>query len=312
MVAHPGHRPVRGNGSRLRRCGGRGVHGAGFPPNTVVATISGFTSPYAIAITPNGLYAYVADIGATHRLGDRHRDQHSRRHHLSGSTTPYAIAITPNGLYAYVTDIGPSTVSVIDTGTNLSSPPSRGLPTPSGIAITPNGLYAYVTNSGTSTVSVIDTGTNTVVATIWGSPTPTPSPSPRTALRLRGGLRSRRRLGDRHRDQPVAATISGFSNPYAIAITPNGLYAYMADSGPETVSVIDTGTDTVVATISGFGDPYGIAITPNGLYAYVTDAPPHRHGDRHRDQPVVATISGFNNPYGIAITPNGLYAYVAN
>ena len=38
-----------------------------------------------------------------------------------------------------------------------------------------------------------------------------------------------------------------------------------------TVSVIDTATNTVVATIPVGGNPFGVAITPDGTRAYVTD-----------------------------------------
>jgi len=46
--------------------------------------------------------------------------------------------------------------------------------------------------------------------------------------------------------------------------------AYVANFGSNTVSVVDTATDTVVATIP-VGDPIGVAITPDGTRAYVTD-----------------------------------------
>lgn len=42
-------------------------------------------------------------------------------------------------------------------------------------------------------------------------------------------------------------------------------YAYVP--GGTTVSVIDTGTNTVVDTISGLSSPFGVAITPNGAFA---------------------------------------------
>jgi YVTN family beta-propeller protein len=50
-------------------------------------------------------------------------------------------------------------------------------------------------------------------------------------------------------------------------------FAYVANISSDTVSVIDTGTNTVVATVAvGAGNgPFGVAVTPDGKHAYVTD-----------------------------------------
>ena len=49
-------------------------------------------------------------------------------------------------------------------------------------------------------------------------------------------------------------------------------YAYVANSGADSVSVIKTSTNTVVKTVVGrLPIPIGIAITPNGSDAYVAN-----------------------------------------
>jgi YVTN family beta-propeller protein len=50
----------------------------------------------------------------------------------------------------------------------------------------------------------------------------------------------------------------------AVAITPDGKHAYVTNEGaiPGTVSVIDTGTNTVVATVAVGNSPRGVAIGP--------------------------------------------------
>src|SRR5439155_26912732 len=56
----------------------------------------------------------------------------------------------------------------------------------------------------------------------------------------------------------------------AVAITPDGRFAYVVNLTSNDVSVINTATNTVAATVAvGFG-PFGVAITPNGAFAYVT------------------------------------------
>lgn len=72
----------------------------------------------------------------------------------------------------------------------------------------------------------------------------------------------------------VVATITVGGRPEDVAIAPNGLYAYVANSDDATVSVIRVDTLGVVATIP-LGTPfatflYGVAITPDGNRAYVT------------------------------------------
>lgn len=61
-----------------------------------------------------------------------------------------------------------------------------------------------------------------------------------------------------------------------MAVTPNGAFAYVTNSGwifgSDSVSVIDTAIKTVVTTIPVGSFPVGVAITPNGAFAYVADA----------------------------------------
>lgn len=103
------------------------------------------------------------------------------------------------------------------------------------------------------------------------------------------------------------------SDPSAVAVTPDGRYAYVTNHGSASVDVIDTATNTVVATIPVGSGPYGIAVTPGGKSAYVADS-----GSSNVDvidtatNTVTATIPVGSTPYGIAITPDGKTAYVSN
>ncbi|PGV61662.1 PQQ-dependent protein, partial [Bacillus cereus] len=97
-------------------------------------------------------------------------------------------------------------------------------------------VLAYVTNSGddpaADTVSVINTTTNTEIL-------------PRIPV------------GD---------------NPLGIAITPDGLRAYVTNSFHNTVSVINTTTNMIIGNPIPVGNfPFGIAITPDGSRAYIAN-----------------------------------------
>lgn len=65
-------------------------------------------------------------------------------------------------------------------------------------------------------------------------------------------------------------------SPRRVAITPDGRHVYVTadDVNPEgsssgAVSVIDTGTNTVIARITVNPFPSGVAITPDGRHVYV-------------------------------------------
>src|SRR5450755_2584220 len=102
--------------------------------------------PRAIAITPDGKTAYVANkddtvtpiATATNRPGKPIR--------VGG--TPYGIAITPDGKTAYVANLGSDTVTPISTATGTAGPPIKVGIRPWVIAITPDGNTAYVVNRG--------------------------------------------------------------------------------------------------------------------------------------------------------------------
>ncbi|MFD6225403.1 IPT/TIG domain-containing protein [Streptomyces sp. NPDC060232] len=232
-------------------------------------------------------------------------------------TGPIGVAITPNGSFAYVANNGDSTVSVIDTATNLVTATVTGLNGPIDVAITPNGNFAYVTNGSGNTVSVIDTSTNTITGlpiTVGANPFEidiTPDGAFAYVANHGSGTVS---VIDTSTNLSTA-TITVGSLPNGVAVSPDGLTVYVTNSGSGTVSVIDTGTNLVTATVAVGSTPIGVAFTPDGNFAYVanngsstvsvidtTTGPPS----------VVTTISGFGTPAGVAVSPDGTRVFVVN
>jgi YVTN family beta-propeller protein len=121
----------------------------------------------------------------------------------------------------------------------------------------------------------------------------------------------------------LVAVIPVQFSPLGVAITPNGAYAYVTNTGavcnlcpvnqPSSVSVIDTATYKVVATIQVGQYPAGVAVTPNGAFAYVANFNSNSVSviDTATNT-VTATVTVGINPLGVAITPNGALAYVTN
>jgi YVTN family beta-propeller protein len=143
--------------------------------NTVVATVGGFSGPFAIALTPNGRRAYVTNFGSnnfepfgtTVSVVDLTTNQIVDMIDLG--IQPSGIAIANNCL-AYVTNYntlyaapdfqdltaGQGTVNIIDTKSNTVIAPTIVVgQSPANIVIAPNGKYAYVSNYTSNTVSVI-------------------------------------------------------------------------------------------------------------------------------------------------------------
>ena len=65
-------------------------------------------------------------------------------------------------------------------------------------------------------------------------------------------------------------TITTGYAPMAVAMTSDGSLAYVTNYGSDSVSVIDTGTNSIVDTISTGDEPGSIAVALDGHYAYVT------------------------------------------
>ena len=94
-------------------------------------------------------------------------------------------------------------------------------------------------------------------------------------------------------------------------VTADGKTLFAANSGNNTLSVVDTTTQKVTSTIPVGKQPYGAALSPDGKFVYsgnlgdnsvsVIDVPTRK---------VIATVTGFNEPrQAIVFTADNRYAY---
>ena len=80
-----------------------------------------------------------------------------------------------------------------------------------------------------------------------------------------------------------------------------------------TVSVINTATNTVSATITVGSDPNGVSVSPDGSKVYVANEGANTVSVINTaTNTVTATITVGTNPYGISVSPDGSKVYVAN
>jgi YVTN family beta-propeller protein len=262
----------------------------------VIETIPVGDDPFYVAVSPDGLTAYVTNqadatvsVIDTDPLSAGFNTVIDRIAGVDG--TPRGLAVSPDGLRVYVAGYNnPGTVSFIDR-----DPTSAGFNTvtdtiavgtaPGSVVFTPDGTTAYASNQGTDDVSVIDTGTK--------------------AIKQVGGV-------------PVPNIAVG-DTPGGMAVSPDGTTLYVTNWDDADVSVIDTATNATkqvggvaVPDIAVGNGASAVAVSPDGLLIYVTafSSDDIRVIDTS-SYAVTKTISLGDGPRSVSISPDGTAAYVA-
>ena len=225
--------------------------------NTVTATIAVGVNPMGVAVTPDSKKVYVTNWGESVSGVDKYStvmvidaDPDNATYNtviatLTSINYPIGVAVSPDGTKFYVTGSNATTgygeLSVIDTTSNAVSS-TINLKTVSSTAVrfNPDGTRAYVLNSFQPSPTG-GFGTVSVIDTATNS---------------------------------VIASIVVDNTPIGMAVSPDGKYVYVTNSGfsnttnvpGNSVSVIDAVTNQVTATLDAGNNPYGVAVSPiNGL-----------------------------------------------
>ena len=233
--------------------------------NTPQSTIAVGNIPVDIAITPNGLKAYVANNGSKN-VTPINLTNRSPGTPISVVGNPQAIAITPDGQTAYVVGQGPDEVTPIDLNNNTTLTPISVGDAPFDIAISPNGTIALVTNANSNSVSVINLSNNSVSSTLTGFNLPIGvaiTPDGKKGFVVNGGDNTVTPI-DLTTNPPTIGTPipTGGSDSSRIAITPDPAPAASftvtnAPVGSPTTfnaSASATAVGTIVSYVWNFGD----------------------------------------------------------
>ncbi len=274
--------------------------------NTVTAPISPFGKPSAVAVSPKGTYAYVANTYGDRSLSVINTVNNNVTARIPIGNNPSAVAVSPDGEYIYVTDdryyvyrygwYNGSVLVISNATKNVETKIPIGL-NANGLIMSPDGAYAYVTNKGEGSVSVINTTTKTVTATvIVGNNVTAVAVSPNGEHIYVAGDNSVSVINTV--TNTVAATIPVGTDACAVAISPNGEYAYVTNRKDSSVSVINTITNIVNMTITLEDKPWDFVsvILPSGSEAYATSS----------------TQPSKKEPCDVAVSPDGTYAYITN
>ena len=201
---------------------------------------------------------------------------------IANLNAPSAVAISPNGAFAYVADMCPPNdnpcVEVVSTSNNqivTTVPIPAATPFSEGsIAVTPDGslvcvavgvingevtdlAIAFITTSNNTLLATLDTQTVSGIS-FYGFAT-TPSGFLYAAAFNPDGV-----YLVNPASQKLVETIQAGAGPAGAALSPDGASVYVTDAGAagaigDTVSVINTKTNSVTSTITVGNDPQGVA-----------------------------------------------------
>src|ERR1700752_4906324 len=147
---------------------------------------------------------------------------------------------------------------------------------PYDVAIHPDGARAYVANESIGMVSAIDTAAKIVTAA-FGLAVPDVNPIDLVVHPNGTRLYVAHQGGVSVIDTSTNAVIS-FIAPFGVndwpvlTIPPDGTRLYAAWPATDSVTVIDTATESITATISVGDTPWKSAVSPDGTRVYVANA----------------------------------------
>lgn len=289
------------------------------------------TAPHGLAAT----YAYIPsiDAGLVIRIEDDETNTEFSFSSVTISGGPYGAAVTPDGSYAVVTVTNADILykipnSYFDESGSVVAIELPSGSTPRGVAIESEGLYAYVANHGNDNVTKINLTTNNTIGdsiTVgdgpWGLAAIYDEADDVRKVYVANHFSDTITVivddGSDETNETVNLDNDGLDNttgPIGVALTPDGQYLYVANNMANTVSIIQTGNNTVVQTLNVGKGPWGVAVGSDGDYVYVTN---NLDGtvtviDAEDQKVDGSAIDVGDQPTGVASPRNGDFVYVVN
>lgn len=280
--------------------------------------------PSAISVSSNGFFAFVTNAGAGNTVTAFRVATDGRLLRVPSTQTnpnpatvgmdPVALAISPNNQFLYIANRGSDTVTAfsIDDAGALTLVPQTGATTnpvsvqgdaPAGMTISPNGQFLYVSSSTSNVVTVFQIGASGLL----------------TLVSATGANQN-----------PISV---GGTAPKSIRISPNGSFLYVANSGSNTITAFQIGTNGLLTQVSptagnpnpisvGGTTPNGIIVASNGQFLYsangggnvttftigngglLTLVPPSSGN--------LNPVPAGTNPVAMTLSPDGQVLFVAN
>lgn len=284
---------------------------------SVAATVTVGTSPNAVAISPDGTKAVVANYGsASVSIIDIAAATSST---VSVDANPNTVAISPDGAEALVTNYGSGTVSRISlTNNTVVATLSLGAGTrPGSVIYSLDGTTAFVSEGAfNNVIAQITLSSFTVTGTVSAS-IPAGlvlSPNGQTAY----ATASVSPHVTYFSTSTLAAGTIALSDYFgtsatSLAVSPDGATIYaVRGAGYALVSILNAVTLTRTSTTVVGTNPSDIAVSPDGSKVYVTNSGSGNVSVLNAAGAVTGTITVGSGPNQVAFTPDGAYALVTN
>jgi YVTN family beta-propeller protein len=227
--------------------------------------------PQDIAFSPDGTRAYIV-TSTSNRLAVIDTALPAVVATVTVGGYPEGVAVRPDGSRVYVANSDTNDVTVVDASSNspLTSIPLPAGAGPVGIAINAAGTRLYTANYNGGSISLVDLGSPPVVTTV---PLPAGAHPNRIVLHPSGLRAYVSNASSAGVDSTivwvidtgtggVVGTVSVGNDPVYMALNRDGSRLYVANAGSNSISVVDTGNDTVTRTLTGWTFPHGIAVKP--------------------------------------------------
>jgi YVTN family beta-propeller protein len=244
---------------------------------------------------------------------------------------PHEAAVSPDGRRAYVCNYGltgvfregerrdepGNTLSVLDLESRavVDTFDLGEFTRPHGIAVSRDGKRLWLTCEGAQAVLELDAASGKILRD-WKTGqevshmlVPTPDEKKLYVANIRSGSAS---VVDRERNT-VKTVVTG-AGAEGIDVTRDGRQVWVTNRAAQTVSVIDTSSDSVIASFESGGEmPIRVKFTPDGKEAWISNARSNAisvfdAGTRKQ----LASIPVGAVPIGIQMSPDGKRAFVAN
>ncbi|MCZ7627065.1 MAG: YncE family protein [Candidatus Methylomirabilis sp.] len=268
---------------------------------TVIPLLQG-VSPTVVAISVDGRLAYVGSDDLMQLVDGACNTVLDEPFGISG--VPNALVFHPAGGRAYL--LGFNRLQVIDTDTHTTLGGTLSLKSgANSLAVSPDGgrlyvtEYYYITGYNEGFIRAIDTlkleqavikgapKLEDVTTVAIGNPIPLGQQQEPTALAVApdgdrlyvtivkhgAGESGEVRIFETATLQQLGAAIPAGQEPRAIALTPDGKWAVVANKGSNNVSIIDTVRGTAVGSAIPVGtEPVAVVVSPDGAKAYVANS----------------------------------------
>jgi YVTN family beta-propeller protein len=285
------------------------------------------THPLSLAVNPKNNLVYVSNP-ETDSVSVISGDTNKKLRDIPVGDNPLILAVNPANNLVYVANSDNDTVSVIDGTTNTKLGEIQNFKRPTLIDVNPDpdNNYVYVANSANRTVSVIDGNTNALAANRLAHiptgiiPTVMELDPSNNVLYLTNDhdfkfvdidnidkLVSTDKLDTAKKNSVI------WSAPTHIAVNPSDNLVYVANTDAETVSVIESTTNTKLGDIPVGSTPLGLAVNPKNHLVYVsnpeTDSVSVIDGTTNTK---VADVPAGKNPRFVKFNPSNNLVYVSN